>query len=94
MVSRHYTNLSVLCEYIFISAPMPKPDNGIDVKLFDTALSVQWVNEDTTHSGSNKKKRRIGVLSGKGGDDSDEDINLVPPPNDIYRSRQQKRVSK
>lgn len=72
---------------------MPKPDNGIDVKLFDTALSVQWVNEDT-HGGSNKKKRRIGALSGKGGDDSDEDINLVPPPNDIYRSRQQKRVAK
>ncbi|XP_026810238.1 protein suppressor of forked [Rhopalosiphum maidis] len=74
-------------------APMPKAENGCDVKLFDTAMSVQWANEDTAHGGSNKKKRRIGGLSGKG-DDSDEDINLVPPPFDIYRSRQQKRVSK
>jgi len=74
-------------------APMPKAENGCDVKLFDTAVSVQWANEDAAHGGSNKKKRRIGGLSGKG-DDSDEDINLVPPPFDIYRSRQQKRVSK
>lgn len=73
---------------------MPKPDNVCDMKLFDTALSVQWANEDTTHGGPNKKKRRIGALSGKGGDESDEDINLVPPPFDIYRSRQQKRVAK
>lgn len=73
---------------------MPKPENGFDMKLFDTALSVQWANEDTTHGGSNKKKRRLGGLSGKGGDESDEDINLVPPPFDIYRSRQQKRVIK
>lgn len=72
---------------------MPKADNGVDIKLFDTALSVQWATEDTTHNGPNKKKRRIAGLSGKG-DDSDEDINLVPPPFDIYRSRQQKRVTK
>lgn len=71
---------------------MPKVENGVDIKLFDTALSVQWATEDTTHSG-NKKKRKIAGLSGKG-EDSDEDINLVPPPFDIYRSRQQKRVAK
>jgi len=74
-------------------APMPKAESGCDAKLFDTAVSVQWANEDAAHGGPNKKKRRIGGLSGKG-DDSDEDINLVPPPFDIYRSRQQKRVSK
>lgn len=79
--------------YLCIVAPMPKPDNGCDIKLFDTAMSVQWANEDTTHGSSNKKKRRIGGLSGKG-DDSDEDINLVPPPFDVYRARQQKRVAK
>lgn len=71
---------------------MPKVENGVDIKLFDTALSVQWATEDTTNS-VNKKKRKIAGLSGKG-DDSDEDINLVPPPFDIYRSRQQKRVAK
>lgn len=75
-------------------APVPKADNGCDIKLFDTALSVQWANDDTAHNGSNKKKRRMAGLSGKGGDDSDEDINLVPPPFDIYRTRQQKRVAK
>lgn len=71
---------------------MPKADNGCDAKLFDTAVSVQWATEDTTH-GSNKKKRKIAGLSGKG-DDSDEDINLVPPQFDIFRARQQKRVAK
>lgn len=55
---------------------------------------MQWATEDTAHGGTNKKKRRVGGISGKGGDDSDEDINLVPPPFDIYRSRQQKRVAK
>lgn len=72
---------------------MSKPDNGVDIKLFDTAMSVQWANEDTAHGGSNKKKRKIAGVSGKG-EDSDEDINLVPPPFDIYRARQQKRVVK
>lgn len=72
---------------------MPKTENGCDVKLFDTAVSVQWPNEDITHSSSSKKKRRIAGLSGKG-DDSDDDINLVPPQFDIYRARQQKRVAK
>lgn len=72
---------------------MPKTENGCDVKLFDTAMSVQWASEDTTQNGPNKKKRRIVGLSGKG-DESDEDINLVPPPFDIYRARQQKRVAK
>lgn len=81
--------------YICVLAPAPKPDNSCDLKLFDTAIamSVQWANEDTAYSGSNKKKRRIGGLSGKG-DESDEDINLVPPPFDVYRARQQKRVAK
>ncbi|KAL4083506.1 hypothetical protein QTP88_028822 [Uroleucon formosanum] len=74
-------------------APIPKAENGCDIKLFDTAVSAQWANEDAAHGSSNKKKKRIGGLSSKG-DDSDEDINLVPPPFDIYRSRQQKRMSK
>jgi len=98
MIVKMFEVLTIISNNKFISimffiAPMPKADNGCDTKLFDTAMSVQWANEDTAHGGSNKKKRRIGGLSGKG-DDSDEDINLVPPPFDIYRSRQQKRVSK
>lgn len=79
--------------FIFVLAPMPKPENGCDIKLFDTAMSVQWNNEDVVNNGPNKKKRRMAGLSGKG-DDSDEDINLVPPPFDVYRARQQKRVAK
>lgn len=92
VISCHYVKLFVL-SHICVLAPMPKAENGVDIKLFDTAMSVQWANEDTSHGNSNKKKRRIGGLSGKG-DDSDEDINLVPPPFDVYRARQQKRVAK
>jgi len=50
-------------------------------KLFDLAKSVHWVMND-------RKRKSVG----RGDDDSDDDSNLSAPSNDVYRSRQQKKI--
>lgn len=66
-------------------------ESGGDVRLFDLAKSVHWIVEDGIGGGGGggiRRRKRIG-LSLDGSDD--EDLPL-PPTNDIYRQRQQKRV--
>ncbi|XP_034234284.1 protein suppressor of forked [Thrips palmi] len=75
---------------IEIHCSTPSADNGHDVKLFDMAKSVHYINGDG-NGGEGfitvKRKKRLGA------DDSDDDDMGIPPPaNDIYRQRQQKRV--
>ena len=53
-------------------------------KLFDLARSVQWIVD-----GDHGRKRKS---VGRGDDDSDDDSNLSAPSNDIYRSRQKKKI--
>lgn len=71
---------------IYVSVPTPTENAG-DVRLFDLAKSVHWIVEEGGGIGL-KRRKRIGL--GLDGSD-DEDMNL-PPTNDIYRQRQQKRV--
>ncbi|CAG9853884.1 unnamed protein product [Phyllotreta striolata] len=58
-----------------------------DVRLFDLAKSVHWIIEEGGGIGL-KKRRRLGA----GMDGSDDEDMPLPPSNDIYRQRQQKRV--
>lgn len=55
---------------------------------------MHWIVDDSINGGegnTNTKRRRILP----GGDDSDDETPTpVPPINDIYRLRQQKRFSK
>lgn len=75
---------------ISLSAPVTAADNGLDIKLFDLAKSIHWIVDDSTSTNDSGLKRRRIV---PGGDDSDEEgQGTVPPPNDIYRLRQQKRM--
>ena len=55
-----------------------------NTKLFDLARSVQWIVE-----GDQGRKRKS---LGRGEEDSDDDSNLSAPSNDIYRSRQKKKI--
>lgn len=71
---------------IYLLVPSPT-ENGGDVRLFDLAKSVHWIVEEGGGIGL-KRRKRVGL--GLDGSD-DEDVNL-PPTNDIYRQRQQKRV--
>lgn len=64
---------------------MLPPENGGDVRLFDMAKSVHWIVEDGGVGGIKRRKRR-------GFDGSDDEDLPMPPSNDIYRQRQQKRV--
>ncbi|KAF2897562.1 hypothetical protein ILUMI_08611 [Ignelater luminosus] len=66
--------------------PMPA-ENGGDVRLFDLAKSVHWIVDDS-HGGIMRKRKRIGLAL----DGSDDEDMALPPVNDIYRQRQQKRV--
>lgn len=70
-------------------APVTATETGLDIKLFDLAKSVHWIIDDSQTSNEGVKRRRIVP----GGDDSDDEANgPAPPPNDIYRLRQQKRM--
>lgn len=62
-------------------------ENGGDVRLFDLAKSVHWIVDDS-HGGIMRKRKRIGLAL----DGSDDEDMALPPVNDIYRQRQQKRV--
>lgn len=70
-----------------ILAP-PPAENGSDVRLFDLAKSVHWIVEEGGNVLSGKRRKRIGL----GLDGSDDEDAPLPPSNDIYRQRQQKRV--
>ncbi|GLV37008.1 suppressor of forked [Carabus blaptoides fortunei] len=73
------------------TAPPPSPENGCDTKLFDLAKSVHWIVEEggaSVGTGGPKRRRRVGLAL----DASDDDETPVPPSNDIYRQRQQKKV--
>lgn len=63
--------------------PVPQGDNGCDTRLFDLAKSVHWIVDND--EGGTVKRRKLG-------EDSDDEENMAPPINDIYRLRQQKRV--
>lgn len=77
----------VLCDvFFFVAVPSPS-ENGGDVRLFDLAKSVHWIVEDGGSSGA-KRRKRIGLSM----DGSDDEELPLPPTNDIYRQRQQKRV--
>ncbi|CAH1114072.1 unnamed protein product [Psylliodes chrysocephalus] len=72
--------------YLPENFPIPASENG-DVRLFDLAKSVHWIVEEGGSIGL-KRRKRAG-LSLEGSDDEDTPL---PPSNDIYRQRQQKRV--
>ena len=57
---------------------------GHSTKLFDLAKSVQWIVD-----GDHGRKRKS---VGRGDDDSDDDSNISAPTNDIFRSRQKKKI--
>ncbi|KAJ8954152.1 hypothetical protein NQ318_005746 [Aromia moschata] len=65
----------------------PPSENGGDVRLFDLAKSVHWIVEESGAIGL-KRRKRVGVSM----DGSDDEDLPLPPSNDIYRQRQQKRV--
>lgn len=73
--------------YLPESFPSPLQNGAGDVRLFDLAKSVHWIVEEGGGIGL-KRKKRIGL----GLDGSDDEDSPLPPTNDIYRQRQQKRV--
>ncbi|KAL3271951.1 hypothetical protein HHI36_022421 [Cryptolaemus montrouzieri] len=64
----------------------PQPSENGDIRLFDLAKSVHWIMEEGGGIGI-KRRKRIGLMDG-----SDDEDGPLPPMNDIYRQRQQKRV--
>ncbi|XP_045469062.1 protein suppressor of forked isoform X1 [Harmonia axyridis] len=64
----------------------PQPSEHGDIRLFDLAKSVHWIMEEGGGIGI-KRRRKIGLMEG-----SDDEDGPLPPMNDIYRQRQQKRV--
>lgn len=70
-----------------VSVPPPSESGG-DVRLFDLAKSVHWIVEDGGVGGGVRRRKRIGMSM----DGSDDEDLPMPPTNDIYRQRQQKRV--
>ncbi|XP_019874344.1 protein suppressor of forked [Aethina tumida] len=81
----HLDTLMDIFGRIHLPETVPLPSEAGDIRLFDLAKSVHWIVEE---GGGIKRRKRIG-LSLDGSDD--EDMPL-PPTNDIYRQRQQKRV--
>ncbi|XP_018561901.1 protein suppressor of forked [Anoplophora glabripennis] len=86
-----FVHIDILMD-IFIRIHLPEnfpppSENGGDVRLFDLAKSVHWIVEEGGGIGL-KRRKRIGL----GLDGSDDEDMPLPPSNDIYRQRQQKRV--
>ena len=69
--------------YTFSSAEMPKMENGIAGKFIDDGTKYSM----DLASG---RKRKLDNAE----DSDEEDSAKAPPTNDIYRSRQQKKVVK
>nr|CAG4643048.1 EOG090X026K [Ilyocryptus agilis] len=86
-----------LIKHLAISeSGVPLANTPENIKLFDMARSVHWLPKDATTTADRPVNKRRGV-----GDESDEEDAVAvgsapqqvgPPPNDIYRKRQQKRV--
>ncbi|XP_030747492.1 protein suppressor of forked [Sitophilus oryzae] len=72
---------------IHLPEKVPAPTQHGDIRLFDIAKSVHWIIEENGGLGL-KRRKKLGI-SMEGSDD--EDMHL-PPSNDIYRQRQQKKV--
>ena len=84
----------------------PATGDGCDPTQFELAKSVHWVpNADREEDGPRSDhqnnhfrgrrgfKRRHGGRNHNHNRDSEEEVDtIVPPANDIYRNRQQKRV--
>ncbi|KAJ8921154.1 hypothetical protein NQ315_013626 [Exocentrus adspersus] len=84
----HIDILMDIFNRIYLPENFPAPaENGGDVRLFDLAKSVHWIVEEGGGIGL-KRKKRLGL----GLDGSDDEDMPLPPTNDIYRQRQQKRV--
>lgn len=87
-----YWNINTIKKCIWnLPAPLPATENGCDTKLFDLAKSVHWIVEDgaiNSSLNSAKRRRRLGLTL----DGSDDEDTPLPPSNDIYRQRQQKKV--
>ncbi|CAH0549003.1 unnamed protein product [Brassicogethes aeneus] len=81
----HVDTMMDIFSRLHLPETVPLPSESGDIRLFDLAKSVHWIIEE---GGGIKRRKRIG-LSLDGSDD--EDMPL-PPSNDIYRQRQQKRV--
>jgi cleavage stimulation factor subunit 3 len=86
-----FVNVDLLMDIftrIHLPDTVPQPsENGGDVRLFDLAKSVHWIVEEGGGVGI-KRKKRLGISM----DGSDDEDMPLPPTNDIYRQRQQKRV--
>lgn len=80
-----------LLKQLCFSKGSPLANTSDNTKLFDIARSVHWLPKDAGVERPTKKR-------GMGEESEDEDPTVVsgsqggPPPNDIYRKRQQKRV--
>lgn len=84
----HIDILMDIFNRIYLPENFPIPaESGGDVRLFDLAKSVHWIVEEGGGIGL-KKRKRLGL----GLDGSDDEDTPLPPMNDIYRQRQQKRV--
>ncbi|KAG5881074.1 hypothetical protein JTB14_020404 [Gonioctena quinquepunctata] len=84
----HIDILMDIFNRIHLPENFPSPsESGGDVRLFDLAKSVHWIMEEGGGIGL-KRRKRIGL----GLDGSDDEDMPLPPSNDIYRQRQQKRV--
>ncbi|CAG9770173.1 unnamed protein product [Ceutorhynchus assimilis] len=83
----HIDILMDIFNRLHLPEQVPAPTEHGDVRLFDIAKSVHWIVEENGGLGV-KRRKKLG-LSLDGSDD--EDLHL-PPMNDIYRQRQQKKV--
>ncbi|XP_018329135.1 protein suppressor of forked isoform X2 [Agrilus planipennis] len=86
-----FVNIDQMIE-IFNRVQLPEmiptsAENGGDLRLFDIAKSVHWV-VDEAQGGIIKRRKRVALAL----DASDDEDMILPPVNDIYRQRQQRRV--
>ncbi|XP_060533949.1 protein suppressor of forked isoform X1 [Cylas formicarius] len=85
-----FVHIDILMD-IFVRVQLPSaiapPSGNGDVRLFDIAKSVHWIIEENGGIGI-KKRKRMGLPM----DGSDDEDMHMPPMNDIYRQRQQKKV--
>jgi len=70
--------------YVVIHTELPRMENGVERAIDPgTAFSIDIAMG---------RKRKIHQTVTAANEDSDDDDNVVPPANDLYRSRQQKKV--
>ncbi|XP_050315851.1 protein suppressor of forked [Anthonomus grandis grandis] len=83
----HIDILMDIFNRIYLPEQVPAPTEHGDVRLFDIAKSVHWIIEENGGLGI-KRRKKIGLAT----DGSDDEDMQLPPMNDIYRQRQQKKV--